>query len=360
MAWEFAWRPPRAFAAPLGAALALAFVLTALVLISTQWSRVAGRLSTRPEAVAAPALSASDWFQRGGLELHRHRLRAAEEAFRHAKQLDPTLAQPRWGLVCVHAVRMRRAQALAELAELAESHPIDFEQALLWTQIRCSHWDVEKVTPQLQECLDSDPAERWVRLALAEGLRQLGRSAEAAEVLAVLEESDPEVQALRARLAIDRGDLSVAEAILSRQPPDHVELAEIRGQLALARRDGPTAVAQFQRALVTNPDNRRCLNGLAQALRFSGQNIEAEPILQAVHRHDVLINLIRRAAELRERQDPDLIKALGVACEALQFVAEARAWYRLALSIDPIDSETQIALYRLGPGATISPSPEPR
>jgi hypothetical protein len=68
--------------------------------------------------------------------------------------------------------------------------------------------------------------------------------------LGLIGELDPDAQVVRARLAIDRGDLASAEAIVAHGPADHAELAELRGQLALARRDGPAATAQFRRRSV--------------------------------------------------------------------------------------------------------------
>src|SRR5262249_22471122 len=125
---------------------------------------------------------------------------------------------------------------------------------------------------------------------------------------------------------------------------------------ALIRGDAAAAVTQFRRALASRPDDRGCLSGLAQALRLSGQAPAAEPWLEVVRRHDALIDLARRAAEMTHRHDPRLRRALGAACEALQLAPEARAWYGLALARNPLDSQTQMALYRL---RTIGPSPRP-
>jgi predicted Zn-dependent protease len=290
-----------------------------------------------------------DWARQGDDELRRYRLRAAKEAFDRARELEPSLAQARLGLIWIHALRMERAAALNEFTALAALQPLDFGQVLLWTELRCSNWDTQRVTPQLEQLLAADPGDRRIRLALAEGLRRLARPAEAAEALALLPELDPAAQALRARLAMDRGDLAAAEAVVAHAPADQVELAELRGELALARHDGPGAAVQFRRALASQPDDRACLNGLAQALRLAYRNQEAEPLLKAVQRHDKLTDLVRRAAEVLGRDDPDpeLLRALGAACEALELVPEARAWYRLAIASDSTNAEAQMGLYRL-------------
>jgi tetratricopeptide (TPR) repeat protein len=335
----------------LGGALVVVVVLL-VVLLVLAWSWRGARLrSSGGPRTPRPPTTALDWVRRGDDELRRHRLRAAKEAFDRARQLDPALPQARLGLIWIHALRMERAAALDEFSALAALRPLEFDQVLLWTELRTSSWDPQRVTAQLEQLLEADPGDRGIRLALAEGLRRLGRPAEAARVLAVLAESDPAAGAARARLAMERGDLAEAEAIVAHGPADHAELAAVRGQLALARRDGPGAAAQFRRALEAQSDDRACLNGLAQALRLAGQNDAAEPLLKAVQRHDKLIALVRRAAEIigREVPDPELLRNLGAACEALQLSPEARAWYRLAVASDPTNAEAHMGLYRLRP-----------
>jgi tetratricopeptide (TPR) repeat protein len=298
-----------------------------------------------------------EWVRRGSEAIRRRRLREAETALERAKQLDPSSAAARLGLVWIHALRLRRAEALAEFAALAELGPVDFDRALLWCQMRCSIWDPDKVVPQLRELLRADPDDRGIRLTLAEGCRRLGQPAEALEVLAALGESDPDALALRARLAIERGDAKTAAALLSRGPADDPDLAELRGELALSRRDGLAAEDAFRRALASQPDRRRRLDGLVQALRLSGRGRETPPLLARIRLLDVLIERICSAAEMTHREDPSVLRDLGAACEALGYSAEARAWYDLALARDPLDPETQGALHRL---RTSRPTAAPR
>ncbi len=341
------------------AGVALVIVLTALIVLPLVLARL--RSDTRGSPMwtpggPGPAATALDWVRWGNDELRGYRLGSAARAFARAKQLDPSLTPARMGLIWAHALRMERDAALAEFAAIADMCPLDFDQMLLWTQIRCSTWDPEKVIPQLEALLHADPGDRGVRLTLAEGLRRLGRQADALAALAVLGESDLEAQAIRARLAIDRGEPAEAQAILASGPVNQPELAELRGELALTRRDGPTAVVEFRRALAAQRDDRRCLNGLAQALRVSGHDQAAQPLFAAVQRHDALIDLVRRAAEMTHRDDLELLCALGAACEALELIPEARAWYGLALARDPLNSKTQIALYHL---RTLKSMPKP-
>ena len=309
-------------------------------------------------------------FKQGGDSLQAHRLRAAEAAFRRALGLDPRLAVARWGLVSVYTMQMRRAELLAEFETLAGLVPLSFDQALIWSQIRCSIWDSEKVTAELRRFLEADPGDRWVRLALAEGLRQKGRLDESEGVLAPLAASDSDARVVRARLALDRGDEPAARAFLVEGPADHAGLARLRGRMALARRDAPAAISEFRAALAAEPDHRVGLLGLVQAFRMAGNDEAVGPLQAAVTRHDALVNLLKLAASSHSRRnDPQLLRDLGAACEALGLVSEAHAWYGLAIARDPINSEAQVALHRLGksnprtrpgcPGQAAPESPPP-
>ncbi len=330
----------------IGAASAIILVISArpgtVVGPYTRASR-SGGVSRRAES---PAMAS---FKQGDDSLQAYRLRAAEVAFRRALDLDPKLTVARWKLVSIYTMQMRRAELLAEFEALAGLAPLTFDQAYMWSQIRCSIWEPQRVTPALSRFLEADPGDRWVRLALAEGLRQMGRLDESEEVLAPLALSDPDARVVRARLALDRGDEPAARAMLAEGPADHAGLARLRGRMALARHDWPAAISEFRAALAAEPDHRDGLLGLARAHRLAGNDSEAGPLQDAVARHDTLLNLLNRAARSpTERDDPRFLREVGAACETLGLVPEARVWYGLAIARDPTIPEAQAALYRIG------------
>ena len=68
-------------------------------------------------------------------------------------------------------------------------------------------------------------------------------------------------------------------------------------------------------------------------------------------------SLIQRAAVPAARGNADLLRQLGAACAALDRKGEARAWYKLALGFNVLDSEAQQALFRLNePGSSDQPT----
>ena len=58
-------------------------------------------------------------------------------------------------------------------------------------------------------------------------------------------------------------------------------------------------------------------------------------------------SLMQRVSVRENRGDAALLRALGAACEKIHRLPEARAWYRLAIDLNPLDPVAQKALYRL-------------
>ncbi len=94
------------------------------------------------------------------------------------------------------------------------------------------------------------------------------------------------------------------------------------------------------------------LSELAKALSLKGDRSAAQGYLDRIKRLDAVYKLVNRVATAdQERDAADLIR-LGQACEAAGLRAEARGWYNLAISRNPLDAEAQRALARLHQEAT--------
>jgi len=199
----------------------------------------------------------------------------------------------------------------------------------------------------LEKFVAADPQDRWSRLALVEALRRLNRLDEAERVLAVLSPAEPGVRTKRVLIAMDRGDFAAAESVLAEGRESDPLLAQLRGQLALRRRDGPAAVRYYRVALAADPIDRAALSGLGTALRLVGQADAAQPYLEAASRHDELWRLVARATTAEGERDPKLPHQLGMACAAAHRYQEARAWLMLAIERDPLDGESQRTLFEL-------------
>jgi tetratricopeptide (TPR) repeat protein len=328
------------------------------------WAKAARDRGRLEEALAAlEGVPDSDpdaarvWLARGMIEFDRDRARAEEAALLHALKLDPKLADARRMLVELYTIQSRRDELRAQYLALSATAPLGFDDLLRWGLGRRLDLSPADIAAKLQRMVRNDPDDRASRLALAENLRRLGRPHAADAALAPLPATDPAARALRAQVALDRGHVDAAAHLLAEGPADHPALVRLRGRLALAKGDGPEAVRQFRAALAAEPDDRDTLFGLGQALRLAGAADAAQPYLQAARARDHLEQLLQNARPPARREDPSVLQAIGDACRSLHRLAEARAWYRLALARDPINPQLQKTLFELD--ATLAPANPP-
>ncbi len=293
----------------------------------------------------------------GQIQIRRGLTRPAEAALLAASRLLPRSVQPRKELVYIYNIQHRQAELDAELGALLDLDALDYQYVLHWTKTRNTVWNPSGDLASLERFAAADPEDHWSRLALVDALQRLDRLDDAERALAPLPLSDPRVRTRRVFIAMDRGDFAGAEALLAEGPRDDAQLARLRGQLALRRRDGAAAVEQFRIALAGDPIDRLALSGLGTALGLLGRTAEARPYLDAARRHDDLWKLVARAATAEGEHDPKLPGQLGMGCAAVGRNQEARAWLRLAISRDPLDAESQRALFALEHGAASPPGP---
>lgn len=282
----------------------------------------------------------------GQIEVKRNRLHAAEAAFLATIALEPRSDKPRHELVYLYNLQHRQAELDAQLHVLSEIGLLEFAYVVHWGKTRNVVWNPGRDCEKLAACLEADPEDRQSRLALSEGLQRLNKLPEALKILAPLPDTDPDACVRRADLAIIRGDFAETDRLLSVGPADHPALALIRGRLALHRGDARAAVRYLNIAYESDPTDGRVLHGLETALRMAGDSAAAAKFAEAAHRHDAITPLITRASVDEGAKDPALPARLGVACEAAGRLYEAQAWYQLAILRDPLDRDSQQALFR--------------
>jgi len=166
-------------------------------------------------------------------------------------------------------------------------------------------------------------------------------------VLAPLPDSDPAARAARAEAAFGAGDLPRVEALLAEGPADHPGLAQLRARLALARHDWPGAIRHARRLLAADPTLRDGYRSLGQALAASGDLAAARPYLDVARAHDRITTLVQHAATSGATDDPALPRQFGDILRAARLYPDARIWYQVAVTRDPLDTQAQRALYDL-------------
>ena len=238
-------------------------------------------------------------------------------------------------------------------AVLSRSGLMDFSYLYVWTLGQREGIDPAEQAKLLEDAVRADPLDLASRLAWIETLRRLGQLDQAEAALKPLIATDPEVRTVTARVALDRGDVNLAESLLAARPNDrvHANLAQLRGRLALLREDVPAAVKDFQAALDASPDNRDAQAGLGQALRLLDQPKAAMPYLKAARDRDRLEWLVQSARPPARRKNSAVLQEIGTACLAAGRPEQASAWYRLALSHDPDNLQLRTALSQIDAGS---------
>jgi hypothetical protein len=79
----------------------------------------------------------------------------------------------------------------------------------------------------------------------------------------------------------------------------------------------------------------------------AGEPEAAQPYLRAARDRDRLEWLVENARALSRRDVAKSLRAIGDACRSLRLFPMTRAWYRLALARDPLDTRHQKRLFEL-------------
>lgn len=295
----------------------------------------------------------------GRIEVKRGHVRAALAHFQASLDREPDLVQAHRELAYLYNVQHRQADLDREMEALSELNALSLPYLIHWGKTRNVAWNPTDDCKELARFVAADPDDRDSRLALVDGLIRLGQDDRAEAALAPLPDSDPEARARRVQLALRRGERDLARALLADGPADHPDLARFRGELALRDGQPKEAVRHLRLAQSARPDDRAILSLLATALRLSGDPDAAKPYMEAVRRHDALTPLISHASIEEWQKEPKMALRLAQACESAGRFPEARAWYRLAISRDPLDSQAQQGLFRCREAESAAPGSLP-
>jgi tetratricopeptide (TPR) repeat protein len=291
--------------------------------------------------------------------LHRQRksLPKAEAELRKALQLKPRLVEAHKELIYILGIQSRRREVDAEFRELARLTRLSHHDLFTWALTHFTRWSPD-IVADLDSFIVAEPEDRLSRLAVVELL--LERPGDEVDsyierILRPLSDTDPDALALRINFAFNRGRYAEAERLLAGAPGHHPRLARIRGEMALRRHDLDSAIAHFNEALSDEPYDRVSPMQLAQALKLKGQAAAAKRYLDRVGKLNKVYNQIVKIRNPEKGNAISDLGELGKSCEDAGLLDEARGWYTLAIAMNPVDSESQKALARLGKSSDLSP-----
>ncbi len=283
----------------------------------------------------------------GRLYREQKSLPRAEIELRKALDLKPELIDAHKELIYILGIQSRRREVDAEFHALAKLTRLTHHDLFTWALTHFTHWNPD-IVQDLDGFIAADPDDRYSRLAVVELLLERPDVEDyIVRILAPLPNADSDALALRINLAFNLGRFDEAETLLSSAPGNHPKISRLRGEMAMRHHDLDAAIRHFRAALSAEPYDRVSPMQLAQALKLKGDKAGAEVYLDRVSRLNRLYNLIIRIrSPSRENQVADLAE-LGRACAEAGLPEEARGWYTLAISIDPLNQAAQEALYRL-------------
>ena len=299
------------------------------------------------------SLAAQAALWKGRVELSRFRARPMEQALRQALDLDPKLAEARRLLVYLYGTQDRRQDLLDQFAALVDTAPLTFGLINHWCII---HQDVFnepiKLKKDLEKFVAADPDDHLSRMALAMNERKLTHYDRADAILGPLSDSNVDALACRAEVAFDRADYAAAERWLAKGPRDHAQLERLRGRLAARQGGRAAALEHFRRSDRLEPNQWETNYGLAQSLP---PDDPAAAELKA--RRQSQLELEEMLTTLNHNKSPkiEICRKLATLCETSAYFPEARAWYRLAIALDPLHRQTHLALARLNAKANKPP-----
>jgi tetratricopeptide (TPR) repeat protein len=305
-----------------------------------------------------PELSPRALYMTGLIERRRNRLRYAEAAYRKAVERDPAVLQARRELIFILGMQSRRRELDGAFKAMAGITTLSHYDLYIWCLTHFVSWGPDSAE-ELQPFLTADPDDRQTRLAMARLLLgKPGQEQRIEETLAPLPQDDAEVQAIRIEGELNRGRVEEATRLIATTRADDPRLARLRGRIAMRRGDRDTAVREFRRALSDEPYDRVSNSELGKALLLQGHRDEAERHLARSRHLDELYNLVTRIGKPGQGPPPvEDFHRLAQVCESAGLPDEARGWYTLAISQDPLDPIAQQGLHRLGPTPTTASGP---
>jgi tetratricopeptide (TPR) repeat protein len=272
----------------------------------------------------------------------RNELAEAADALRELLKLDPKNLGVRAGMAEIY-VRMKAPDKAEQvLREGVSVDPANSRLKLALVEFLGSQRDKALAEKELLAYIEKEPDAHSFRLALGELYEAANQPDKATQVykkLIGLAEGKPEGLTARNRLASillqqkdSDGAAKLVEEVLKESPNDS-EALSTRGEIALGRKNIPSAIADFRAALRGHPDSTRLVTRLARAHLMNNEpELAIDSLKKGIEANPADVELRAELANL-------LAAKMGNMGEAMEQLQEA-------LKIDPKNITLQQALFK--------------
>lgn len=326
----------------------------------------------RPVRPTESKLAAQVRLDQGKAYFLSLRYAEAEEAWKDALRIDPTIPEAGWALLDLYYVQGRGAEARRLALSLSEVEPDPHDRAQLLLELvrqDAQPVDPASVVEKLEPVIKKDPQDLHSLLALGLALVRDNRADQGIEMLRRAVASHPDDadawDALLTGLGHAGRSADLAQALdrLPRALAESARFAEHRGRVAWDRRDWKEAAAAYRRAHEAKPEDHEVLYRLGQSLRSAGDLAAATEVERRARAFETAREAVGALYEeananptLGTAANPELYLRLADSRERMGRPAEALAWHRTNLRTAPDDPDSLAAVKRLAPGTVDLPT----
>ncbi len=312
---------------------------------------LAGIPADGPDAADGLTLAARAFLMRGNIARARRVLERSLTMKRAQPEADKMLA-------AIYLAASDAQRAITLLKEAAQLEPGDFHP---WSALGKVYQDQGKLDESAGAYAEAlrrrPPAQeaREARIGRFRALLKAHRHAEAAADLAVLREqtpNDPQVLALAAQQARDRGQVEEATELAQRAlaaDPTNYDALLVRARIHVLIRQPQLAIEDLEKALGVQPDDPAALQLLAQAQMSAGLTDRARATQERANRARERIALLDRLTRAIDEhpEDPEPRWRLGQAAMEAEMYLLAYQCFQAALDLNPNYTPARDALEAL-------------
>jgi thioredoxin-like negative regulator of GroEL len=292
----------------------------------------------------------------GDVAMMLNRVGETEAALRRCLELDPKSLEARRGLIAVYRWQDRELDAEPLVWQAYERTSVEERPFLLaeWFRFRFAQRTTADTFGRLSGFLAAQPDD--LQSAIAMGLwsmrqRQLGQARVLLEQVFTQFPDSPDARAAWASCLLESGEGETARQVLDAWPPAQQDVRYFRLKgiwLQDFAADYAAALDCLRRWVAHYPDDWQmrfrigtCLRQMGDSAQAETETARAEELKGLIRYEDVDLILTTTLTNLHR---PEQRHRMGEFYRSVGYQREARAWFELALALDPAFEPSRAAL----------------